>query len=33
MADEYLNQWRWADAQSEYNLALEVNPNSAAAYC
>jgi TolB-like protein/Tfp pilus assembly protein PilF len=32
LARLYQRQWRWADAESEYKQALELNPNDAAAH-
>ena len=32
LANAYEEDWRWADAQAEYKLALELNPNDAAAH-
>ena len=31
LADVHLQQWQWAEVESEYKRALEVNPNNAAA--
>ena len=31
LADVYQEQWRWSDAEAEYNRALDLNPNDAAA--
>lgn len=32
LADVYQEQWRWSDAEAEYNRALDLNPNDAAAH-
>jgi pentatricopeptide repeat protein len=32
LADVYQEQWRWSDAEVEYNRALDLNPNDAAAH-
>jgi len=32
LATIYQEQWQWNDAQAEYNLALELNPNDAGAH-
>jgi pentatricopeptide repeat protein len=32
LADIYQEQWRWSDAEAEYNRALDLNPNDAAAH-
>jgi TolB-like protein/DNA-binding winged helix-turn-helix (wHTH) protein/Tfp pilus assembly protein PilF len=32
LANVYQGQWQWNDAESEYKLALELNPNDAAAH-
>jgi len=32
LANVYQEQWQWNDAESEYKLALELNPNDAAAH-
>src|SRR5436305_11205248 len=29
LADIYQQQWQWSDAEGEYKLALEINPNDA----
>jgi TolB-like protein/DNA-binding winged helix-turn-helix (wHTH) protein/Flp pilus assembly protein TadD len=31
LADMYMRQWRWAEAEAEYRRALELNPNDAVA--
>jgi TolB-like protein/Flp pilus assembly protein TadD len=32
LADVYQEQWHWSDAEVEYNRALDLNPNDAAAH-
>ena len=32
LADVYQEQWDWSDAEAEYNRALDLNPNDAAAH-
>lgn len=32
LADVYQEQWHWSDAEAEYNRALDLNPNDAAAH-
>jgi tetratricopeptide (TPR) repeat protein len=32
LASEYQERWHWTDAESEYKLALELNPNDAATH-
>lgn len=32
LADVYQEEWRWNDAEAEYNQALELNPNDAEAH-
>jgi pentatricopeptide repeat protein len=32
LADVYQQQWKWSDAEAEYKLALELNPNDAGAH-
>jgi TolB-like protein/DNA-binding winged helix-turn-helix (wHTH) protein/Flp pilus assembly protein TadD len=32
LADIYMRQWKWAEAEAEYRSALDLNPNDAAAH-
>jgi TolB-like protein/DNA-binding winged helix-turn-helix (wHTH) protein/Flp pilus assembly protein TadD len=32
LANVYMRQWKWAEAEAEYRRALDLNPNDAAAY-
>jgi TolB-like protein/DNA-binding winged helix-turn-helix (wHTH) protein/Flp pilus assembly protein TadD len=32
LADMYMRQWKWAEAEAEYRRALDLNPNDAAAH-
>ena len=32
LADMYVRQWKWAEAEAEYRRALDLNPNDAAAH-
>jgi TolB-like protein/DNA-binding winged helix-turn-helix (wHTH) protein/tetratricopeptide (TPR) repeat protein len=32
LADIYMRQWKWAEAEAEYRRALDLNPNDAAAH-
>ncbi|MGC1297761.1 MAG: tetratricopeptide repeat protein [Alloacidobacterium sp.] len=32
LADMYMRQWKWAEAEAEYKRALDLNPNDAAAH-